>query len=317
MIARTGGPTRLYAPIKGRAHLNVSLDELRKELLADFRAEQKRPRLASQKIHKPSGILHVVAPVDLHMGKLAWHPETGEDYDLKIAESRLHFAIETLLTRASSFKVTQHLFVVGNDLLQVDNLLSATTAGTLQDTDSRYRKLFRHAVSAMSWAAERMADIAPVRILAIPGNHDLLATFHIGEVLAARFANHPRVTVDADISPRLYYRHGQTLMGFTHGNEEKHADLPLIMATERQDDWAHTRFHEWMVGHWHHKRETRYTAGNTMNGVSVRILPSLSGTDAWHAKRGYLSPHKRSESFLYDIDEGLLASFIATVSEAA
>ena len=89
------------------------------------------------------------------------------------------------------------------------------------------------------------------------------------------------------------------------------------MATERSDDWAATRFHEWMIGHWHYKKETRYTAGDTMNGVSVRILPSLSGTDSWHAKKGYIGEQKRSESFLYDEQDGCIASFIATVTKEA
>ena len=130
----------------------------------------------------------MVAPVDLHVGKLAWAPETGRDYDSKIAETRVYQAVDTLIRRATSFKVAKHLFVVGNDLLQVDNLLGETTAGTHQDTDSRYRKMFRASVRMMSEIALRLAEVAPVEIIVVPGNHDNLASFHVGEVLAARYA---------------------------------------------------------------------------------------------------------------------------------
>lgn len=306
------GYTRLYQPKMGKPKLLLDLAQLREDLVADLKAAKPVSPAAHAPVH--DGLLHVVSPADLHLGKLAWAPETGEDYDSGIASARLRSAIATLATRAAHYPVARHLFVVGNDALQVDNLMSTTTAGTFQDTDSRYRKMFRLAVTLMREAAEMLAESAPVSVIIVPGNHDQLASFHIGEVLGAIFDGHRRIAVNPSVRQRIYQRHGTTLLGFTHGNEEKHQDLPLIMAQEAPDDWQATTYREFLVGHLHKKRERAFTAGDSYNGVRVVVLPSLTGTDSWHARKGYIGEPKASESRLYDVADGLVATFTARVA---
>jgi hypothetical protein len=72
----------------------------------------------------------------------------------------------------------------------------------------------------------------------VPGNHDYERNFYLGDSLEGWFYNNPNVTVDNSANPRKYYKYGQVLIGYTHGNEEKVTDLPLIMAHERSTDWA-------------------------------------------------------------------------------
>ncbi len=316
VAVRDDGTSRLYPMRVGKPNLTVDLDALRADLLAEIRG--LAPKLVFAKLGKPQsggGLLHVVSPVDLHVGKLAWAPETGEDYDSGIAEARLHTAVERLLGLAERFPVREQLLVVGNDLLQVDNLLSMTTAGTTVDTDSRYKKMFRVAVRVMAETIRRMREVGPVKVVVVPGNHDTLATFHVGEVLAALFHGIEGIAFDLSLRPRLYHRHGACLLGFTHGNEEKHSDLPLVMAQENPEAWSKTRYREFLVGHFHKRKQTQFVAGDSFNGVRVSVLPSLSGTDAWHAKKGYVGEPKASESRLYDRTEGLVATFHATVKE--
>lgn len=309
---REDGTSRLYEVRPGRAGLRVDLAQLRDQLLDDIKG-YKREKGKPFKV-PAHGLLHVVSPADLHIGKLAWEPETGEDFDSKIATDRLRETMEKLLMHAERYSLDRHLFIVGNDLLQVDNLMSTTTAGTFQDTDSRYRKMFRLAVQLMRESVDRLAESAKVDVLIVPGNHDQLASFHVGEVLRAVYDGHARVTVSPNLRPRLYYQHGTTLLGFTHGNDEKHADLPLVMAQENPEAWSHTTCREFLVGHLHKKRERAFNAGDSHNGVRVIVLPSLTGTDSWHAKRGYVGEPKASESRLYSRDEGLIATFTARVA---
>jgi hypothetical protein len=305
------GYTRLFQPKFGKAKFLLDLAQLRDDLLADLKAA----RPISPPALKPvsDGLLHVVSPADLHIGKLSWAPETGEDYDSGIASTRLKAAIANLLDHARRYPVAQHLLVVGNDLLNVDNLMASTTGLTQQDVDSRYRKMFRLAVRLMRECADMLAESAPVSVLVVPGNHDTLASFHVGEVLGAIYDGHRRVAVSADIRPRLYYQHGRTLLGFCHGNEEKHPDLPLIMAQEAPG-WGQTTYREFLVGHLHKKRERAFTAGDSYNGVRVVVLPSLTGTDAWHSRKGYIGEPKASESRLYCPKDGLVATFTARVA---
>lgn len=259
----------------------------------------------------PTGnhLLEICIP-DLHVGKLAWDREVGEDYDIRIARTLYLEAVEQLLRRASGVDIQEILFVVGNDMLHVDNLMNTTTGGTPQDVDGRWQKSFVQAHMMVVEAIERCAAVAPVKVLVVPGNHDYERMFYLGHALACTFEKAGnRVVVDNAPTPRKYYRYGQTLLGFTHGNEEKAADLPLIMAQECRHEWSDVTYGEWHIGHLHKRAQTRFTAGDTINGVGVRILPSLSGTDAWHNKKGYVKGPRAAEAYLWHYTEGYAGHF--------
>jgi hypothetical protein len=169
------------------------------------------------------------------------------------------------------------------------------------------------------WAADQMKVRAPVKIIVVPGNHDRQSAYCIGEVLGAWYAgsNDTAVTVDNRHRLRKYHRYGATLLGFTHGSEEKQSDLPLIMANEAKEDWALTMHHEWHTGHLHKAKETRYTAADSFGGVRVRILPSLSGHDAWHFSKGYNSERRAAESYLFHYRTGYAGHFSSNVMPEA
>lgn len=279
---------------------------LAEKLLADIRAERSVSRVVTHRTLPAPDARHMleVSAFDLHFGKLSWREEAGEDYDIGIARQCFESAIEDLIAKASGFALQRILLPIGNDLLQTDNLAGTTTSGTSVDTDSRYHKAFRAARSALSWAIHRLSGLAPVLVIVVPGNHDRLTAFHMGEVLAAEFAADPSVTVDNSPKLRKYVTFGVTLLGFTHGSEEKHADLPLIMAREEADAWSHATHYEWHVGHLHKAKETRYTAGDSFNGVRVRILPSLCAADAWHYQKGFVGERRSAEAYLWSFTTG-------------
>jgi hypothetical protein len=107
------------------------------------------------------------------------------------------------------------------------------------------------------------------------------------------------------MSPRCYKKYGNTLIGWTHGNEEKHVDLPLLMARETSSDWAAAKYFEWKVGHIHKSKETQFTAGDTYNGVKITTVPSLCATDAWHHLKGYVKGEKSAQATLYGHETGM------------
>lgn len=283
-------------------------------LLNTIEAKIKKHAIAYPKHSYPktSGEPHLyeISLVDAHFGKHAWGKETGgDDYDLAIAEQRFCAAIDDLLHKSAGFNLEEILLVIGNDLLQVDNEDNETTRGTRQDVDSRYKKVFTQAGDAQVWAIERCLERAPVRVVVVPGNHDRLSAFQIGRYLEAWFRKARDVTIDNSPPLRKYVRYGTTLLGFSHGSEEKHADLPLIMAEERKEDWAATTHREWHLGHYHTRKETRYVAGDTFKGVGVRILPSLCEADAWHYEKGYVNSPKAAEAYLWGRESGYAGHF--------
>jgi hypothetical protein len=259
---------------------------------------------------------------DLHMGKLAWGGETGENYDTKIARQRFLDTVETLIHRASSFEYSRILFPVGSDFFNSDTIYNTTTKGTPQDEDLRWQKTFNVGVRLLVDAISLLKQAGvPVDVVVIPGNHDFERSFYMGAYLEAWYNNDPIVNINNGASPRKYYRFGKVLLGLTHGSEEKEASLPLLMATdiESKPHWTDTTYHEWHVGHIHRKRDIKYTVldksrvTNEDLGVTVRYLSSLTGTEEWHHKKGFVGAIKAGEAFIWNDENGLLAHLNANL----
>jgi hypothetical protein len=292
-------------------------------VLTDIRNERalagtEKPRMAW--VPEDERHLFELTFFDAHLGKYAWGEETGEDYDTSIACRRVRSAVLDLLEQAKAYKGVEKILIpLGNDLLQTDgnNDGKTTTSGTYVDTDTRYIRTFRAARKLSSWVIHEAARIAPVQVVIVPGNHDALSCFHLGEVIDAEFANDPRVSVDNSPRPRKYLRYGATLLGFAHGHAEPHKRYPLLMPVEAPDLWAQTTQREMHVGHYHRSKVTDPVRVDGENGVRVRILSSLSGVDAWHARSGFVGEHASAEGFVWNFSRGLRANLVSTVQRSA
>lgn len=246
---------------------------------------------------------------DVHFGKLAWQRETGNDYDVEITEAVYQNAVADLVLHAERYKLDRILFPVGSDFFHVNNADSTTRAGTLQDIDGRWAKVYESGCAAVINAIDFCRQHAPVDVFYVPGNHDFDTAWYLTRYLDAWYRNDKAVTVDAEPTSRKYRSYGVNLIGFTHGNEEKHADLPTIMASEVPDQWAAAKVREWHLGHYHKVKETRHVTADSFGAVRVRVLPSLSGTDAWHYRKGYVGTMRAAEAYLWSYDDGYAGHF--------
>lgn len=251
--------------------------------------------------------MYEISIPDLHIGKLAWDEESGENYDTKEAIRRYDLAVDELLSRVNLNVVEKFLLPVGNDMINIDNLHHTTTAGTPQNCDSRWQQMFRKAKELLIRNIDRLSVIAPVEILIVSGNHDQQTMFYLGESLQGWYRTSKNVTINNDASQRKYIEYGENLIGFTHGNGEKHLDLGLLMAQEQKEAWSRTQFREVHLGHFHKSKSIKYVDTDEFQGFKVRILPSLSGSDAWHNSKGYMSS-KAAEGYLYHKDQGLITT---------
>lgn len=281
-------------------------------LLNDLKKQIKPVKPYKQKKFNGEKYLLEFAIPDLHLGKLAWNEETGNgDYDLKIALFEFENAIETLLSYASSFRPDRFVICIGHDLFNADNYKNETTGGTHQDCDNRKQKVFTSGMKSIFKFVDKLSLIAPVDLIIVPGNHDRETVFYTGEVLDAYYCKNANVTVDNSPKLRKYYSWHNTLIGHTHGNEEKHASLPALMALEAPEQWAKTLFREWRIGHFHHKKDTSYSAtleNHEEMSVVIRQLSSLSPADAWHSMKGYLS-EQAAALYVHSKTKGLIAQF--------
>jgi len=254
-----------------------------------------------------------VSVFDSHFGKLAWGAETGVDYDLKIAERLYHDAVVELASKARGFPIERILFPLGQDFFHIDNPANTTVNGTQLETDSRYPKIFHAGVVSCVKALDYLSAIAPVDVLWVPGNHDRTTSYHLAFALQTWYRLNDRVSVDVSPSPRKYKSYGKCLIGFTHGDEEKHSSLQSIMASERPKEFGDAVCREWHIGHTHTSKRFEYNAEDTTGNVTVRVLPSISGTDAWHHRKGYVGGKRAAVAYLWSKDQGYSGHFLATV----
>lgn len=272
------------------------------------------PELQIFDLHTPSdesperNLLYEISIPDIHFGKLGWREESGEDYDLKIACQRFRDAISVLLSRVNLETVSRILFPIGNDMLNVDNDNNTTTAGTPQNLDGRFPKIVRVVKELLIEQVTRLATIAPVDVVVVPGNHDNHTMFTLGEILEAYFHNTEKVTIFNSPRQRKYYRYGACGFQYTHGNNEKHQELGLIFATEEPELWAATKYRYAKLGHLHKTKKLNYVEVDEFQGFRIEIMPSLSGTDKWHKQMGYLS-NKAAKALLYHPEGGKVGEF--------
>lgn len=244
-------------------------------------------------------LLSEISTVDLHIGKLGWEPESGENYDIHIAEDRFRHIIADHLSRIEGYPIDKFLYVVGNDLFHYDNNHQTTNLGTFQHSDVRWAKMFKYGVRLSKWAIEKLSKIAPVQVYMIPGNHDLKTSYFAGYALNEYFRNNENVEVDTRPRRRKYYKFGNNLIGFAHGKDLTKQNRLTIMQKEAEEVWGQTKYREFHAGHLH--SEQAFEQG----GIIFRNLSSITGSDEWHYKKGYIGAVKKSQNFIYHKDKGL------------
>jgi len=246
---------------------------------------------------------------DLHFGKLCWGLETGDNYDTKIARKRYLSAISDIISKVQCYDIKRIVFPIGNDFFNSDNLNNTTTAGTPQDEDVRWQKTFKAGRELLIEGIDILSQVAPVDVIVVQGNHDWERSFYVGDVLSCWYHNNQNVSVNNQPTPRKYYKFGKCLIGYTHGNNEKIADLPLIVATEKPKLWSETKYREIHIGHLHHKKEIKFMSTQEHKGIVLRYMRSLSGTDAWHNLKGYKGAVQACEAFVWDENQGMVCQF--------
>lgn len=299
---------------KRKADLVVQKNELLKELSEITSPKWKVTKYPNCVTKEDGSICPIkdklleIAAFDLHLGKLAWKEESGEDYDIDIATEVYRGAVKHFISVVDMNQVGRILYPIGNDMLNVDTKNNTTTAGTPQTSDSRFGKMVRVLKHLLIETINNLAMYAPVDVVVVPGNHDEQTMFMIGEILDAYYVGSERVTVNNEPTQRKYYKFGKNMIMFTHGNQEKHMELGLIAATEAPELWAATKYREVHTGHYHKTKSTSYVNIDEFQGFKVRIMPSLSGTDNWHKSKGYSSV-KGAEALLWDSEKGLIANY--------
>lgn len=240
----------------------------------------KSPRISPPKA--ASDDLLCVYPLgDPHFGQLSWAAEAGADFDSNIAERLTCSAIDRLVAAAPAAS-TAIVLPLG-DYFHADDSTSRTpNSGAILDTDTRWAKVMQTGLRALIYCVKAaLAKHKKVVVRVVRGNHDTHASFALALAIDAYFANNDRVSVDLSPSTFWYYRFGKVLLGATHGDTVKIAELPGIMAYDRPQDWGETKHRAFLLGHVHHQTQKEFP------GCIVEQFRTLAARDAWHAGQGY------------------------------
>jgi hypothetical protein len=262
-----------------------------------------------KKLIKGKGDPHalVIGPFDLHFGKYAWEGDTGSVYNREKAKTLLLESTDNIIKEVTDKNIDKVIIPVGSDFFHVDTINGTTTRGTPQDTDGNLVQIMVEGNQLMIEFVERLRAVADVELILTAGNHDYVLSHQLIEVLAAYYRECKDVSVTRCYHFRQYALYGKTLLGFTHGDETKLPDLPLLMATEAKEMWAQAEHKAFFTGHLHHEMSKDH------KGVKVYQMPSLAGTDRWHHKKGYVGSVKGLAAYLVHADKGVRITVMENV----
>lgn len=268
--------------------LEKDLDTLADKLVKDIQKyAPKYPKINYKKVN--DGHLLVIDIADLHINKYAETTLTGDEYNSKLAVERALEGTKGIIQKAQGFNIDKIVFVIGNDVLNTDNMLNQTTKGTVQSTDSHWLKAFNIALECYVQCIELCMQVAPVDVIHCPSNHDLMSGCFLAVTVQAWFRNSKNVKFDVSASYRHYYQYHNNMLEFEHGDKGKMVQLPLVMAQEQPKMWANTKFRYGYLHHLHHQDKTQFKSGKDYIGVNVTYLRSPSSADIWHSDNQYLN----------------------------
>ena len=246
-----------------------------------------------------SDLLTLLTITDFHLGMYAYEAETGDDWDVKIAETVFLNAINDMI-KASPKSGTGMLCQLG-DFLHWDGILSVTPqSGHILDADTRYGKLVEMAMSVMAEAVALMLKkFDKVVVISAEGNHDISGSIWLRKHIKHLFSNEPRLDVIDNDFPYYAHLHGKTMLGFHHGHKMKLASLHKLFASEPRfrSMWGKAEFAYLHTGHYHHERVIED------GGAIAEMHPTLSGRDAYAARGGWVSA-RGAKCITYDKIQG-------------
>lgn len=228
-------------------------------------------------------LLNLYTVSDFHLGMLAWADESGDDWDMKIAEDLFSRWFDAAFQKAPDAG-TGVINLLG-DFAHFDSLDAVTPESRhVLDADTRYQKLVRYMIRMV----RRVVDMAlvkhkNVRLLIVQGNHDESGMIWLAEMFSTLYDNEPRVFVDT--SPDVYkmVQHGKTTLFFHHGHKARFDAIEPVMIAKFRKAFGESVYSYAHVGHLHHQKivESR--------NMIVEQHRTLAAKDAYASRGGWMS----------------------------
>lgn len=220
---------------------------------------------------------------DCHVGMRSWGEETGDDWDLQIAERVLCKSFDHLVANSpqSAVGIVNQL----GDFLHYDSLTPITpTSGHILDADGRYSKVIAVAVRILRYVIDKaLAHHERIIVIMAEGNHDMSSAVWLRHLFSLLYENEPRVEVLNSELPYYVYQHGETMLAYHHGHLKKNDQLPMLFAAQYPSIWGSTTKRYAHTGHRHHVEEKEHS------GMTVIQHATMAARDAYAARGGWIA----------------------------
>lgn len=228
-------------------------------------------------------ILSIYPIGDQHHGMYAEAEQTGAEYNTDISSGLLTTAVDFLCASAPPSGTALLLDVGDFHHANDSNNETPQSKHAMHVTASYGKVMYSGAMMLVHATLRLLQKHSRVHVWIMPGNHNPDAAFATALAISFYFHNEPRVDVDLGTSAFKFMRFGKNLIGSHHGDGPKFANLPLLMAVDRPEDWAATEYRVWHCGHIHHKTFKEEA------GCDLETHRTLAPSNAWDHKKGYRS----------------------------
>lgn len=257
----------------------------------------------------PADELLVVYPMgDPHLGMYAWFEETGNTFNLELAEDQLFAAADELVAAVPVAKTA--LICNLGDFFHTDTVRNVTMrSGHTLDVDTRWGLILKTGVKLMRRIIDRAKEKhTVVHVINEIGNHDDHSAMMLSMTLAAFYENDPRVHIDTSPQPFHWHVFGKNLIGVTHGNNTKPHELLGVMAVDQKEAWGATTHRYWYTGHIHHDTLKE------LPGCTVETFRTLAGRDSAAHRMGYRSGRDMKADLIHK-DYGRIRRYIVGLDQ--
>lgn len=240
--------------------------------------------------------------IELHLGKMAWEGDTGQNYDKNIAIARFNDILSNRVRLQEREKCGKLLVLVGNDFFNSDNVDATTTKGTPQTNDLRWKKMF---IIGLELYKKYFDTLIPmfhdIEVRLVEGNHDKMASFYLYQSLKQAYGK--QANFSDNYKEVQCCQFGDVAIFFSHGDVKGKQGLDRLIRsipTEFYKEWGTSKFRELHLAHLHSEHVV-----DDESGMITRRNGAPTGTDQWHYEERYFSTQKQ-QTYIWHKYDGLL-----------
>lgn len=310
-----------------------------------YKSQEKVPLMESN-----GDIVAILPLADYHLDKR--EPGKAHSFDKQVQEFVMILEHFKKFVQDDLDRIQRIIFFWSQDFFNYDYLNETTTSGkNKQDAEGGYHRMVLTGTWLLVNAVKELSKLKPVELFYTRSNHDEHTAFNAMNTLYYAFANNENVFIDGknaqeraqvedrirtqisngepvgdlavfDASPRAYYRFGDCLFGFGHGDKEG-TRIGTLMQTEAsrqfirryaqmhnlpyeyvrkevvfedKTPWDSTDVHIFFLGHFHSKQVSKDNGG-----VELIYLGTVMSGDKWHEDCGYVGARRDIEFYKYDV----------------